>query len=99
MTCKNCCNLTKLAYCLSLISTKDKYSIIPHWVHKNFPAVENVMRILRSTPCENGCDYCDRELNVHKRLKRIFGYDNFREYDGEHLQEKAVKAYSKQQGL
>lgn len=82
----------ELAYCLSLILTADKYSIIPHWVHKNFPVVENVMRILRSTPCEKGCDYCDKELNVHKRLKSIFGYDNFREYDGEPLQEKAVKA-------
>ena len=82
----------ELAYCLSLISTADKYSIIPHWVHKNFPAVENVMRLLRSTPCENGCAYCDKELDVHKRLKSIFGYDNFREYDGEPLQEKAVKA-------
>lgn len=97
--CENCdiytlskCYPIELAYCLSLISTTDKYSIIPHWVHKNFPAVENVMRILRSTPCENGCDYCDKELNVHKRLKSIFGYDNFREYDGELLQEKAVKA-------
>lgn len=50
------------------------------------------MRILRSTPCEKGCDYCDKELNVHKRLKSIFGYDNFREYDSEPLQEKAVKA-------
>lgn len=82
----------ELAYCLSIILTGDKYSIIPHWVHKNFPAVENVMRILRSTPCEKGCDYCDKELDVHKRLKSIFGYDNFREYDGEPLQEKAVKA-------
>lgn len=83
---------TELAYCLALIGTGDRYSIIPHWVHINFPEVENVMRILRSTPCENGCPYCDKELDVHKRLKSIFGYESFREYDGEPLQEKAVKA-------
>lgn len=89
----------ELAYCLALIETGDKYSIIPHWVHKNFPAAENVMRILRNTPCESGCGYCDNELNVHKRLKSIFGYDNFREYDGEPLQEKAVKAAVRNESL
>ncbi|MBD5146011.1 MAG: RecQ family ATP-dependent DNA helicase [Ruminococcus sp.] len=82
----------ELAYCLALVSTKDKYFVIPHWVHINFPDVENVMRTLRSTPCENGCGYCDKELDVHRCLKSIFGYENFREYDGEPLQEKAVKA-------
>lgn len=68
-------------------------------MHKNFPAVENVMRILRSTPCENGCDYCHKELDVHKRLKSIFGYDDFRKYDGEPLQEKAVKAAVQNESL
>lgn len=98
-TCENCgidtlskrCPI-ELAYCLALIGTDDRYSIIPHWVHINFPEVENIMRVLRGTPCESGCLYCDRELDVHKRLKSIFGYENFREYDGEPLQEKAVKA-------
>ncbi len=82
----------ELAYCLALISTNDKYSVIPHWVHINFPNTEGVMRTLRSTPCENGCSYCNKELDVHKRLKSIFGYESFREYNGEPLQEKAVKA-------
>ena len=82
----------ELAYCLALIGTDDRYSIIPHWVHINFPETENVMRILRGTPCESVCPYCDKELDVHKRLKSIFGYENFREYGGEPLQEKAVKA-------
>ena len=50
----------ELAYCLALISAEDKYSIVPHWVHMNYPAVENVMRLLRSTPCGN-CEYCCRE--------------------------------------
>lgn len=81
----------ELAYCLALISADDRYSIIPHWVHINFPAVENVMRLLRSTPCGK-CEYCRRELDVHTKLKSIFGYDDFRRYNGEPLQEKAVKA-------
>lgn len=81
----------ELAYCLALISADDRYSIIPHWVHINFSAVENVMRLLRSTPCGK-CEYCRRELDVHTKLKSIFGYDDFRRYNGEPLQEKAVKA-------
>lgn len=96
--CKNCDisaiirnNPIELAYCLALISAEDKYSIIPHWVHINYPAVENVMRLLCSTPCGN-CEYCRRELNVNAKLKSIFGYDSFRRYNDEPLQENAVKA-------
>lgn len=81
----------ELAYCLALISADDRYSIIPHWVHINYPAVENIMRLLRSTPCGK-CEYCQRELNIHTKLKSIFGYDDFRRYNDEPLQEKAVKA-------
>ncbi len=81
----------ELAYCLALISTDDRYSIIPHWVHINYPAVENIMRLLRSTPCGR-CEYCRRELDVHDKLKSIFGYDDFRRYNDEPLQENAVKA-------
>ncbi len=81
----------ELAYCLALISAEDKYSIVPHWVHMNYPAVENVMRLLRSTPCGK-CEYCCRELDVHTKLKSIFGYDDFLRYNDEPLQEKAVKA-------
>lgn len=79
--CGNCdiemfsrCYPIELAYCLALISTKDKYSVIPHWVHINFPNVENIMRTLRSTPCENGCGYCDKELTEFKnRLYELIG--------------------------
>ena len=84
-------NPIELAYCLALISAKDRYSIIPYWVHKNFPAVENVMRLLRSTPCDE-CEYCQKELDIHARLKAIFGYDDFRKYNDEPLQENAVRA-------
>ncbi len=81
----------ELAYCLALISADDRYSLIPHWVHRNFPAVEYVMRALRGTPC-NCCPFCRREHNIHTRLKQYFGYDSFRAYDGEPLQERAAQA-------
>ena len=42
--------------------------------------------------CANGCTYCHNALDIHRELKRIFGYDSFRTYNGEPLQEKAAQA-------
>lgn len=81
----------ELAYCLALISTNDRYSIIPHWVHKNYPAVESVMKKIRGVSCEN-CRYCNSAHALSPNLKRYFGYDKFRCYNGEPLQENAAKA-------
>ena len=82
----------ELAYALALIETEDNRSITPPWVLHNYPGVENVIRLLRHTNCSPGCKYCNRELDVHVNLKRFFGYDEFRQYDGEPLQERAVRA-------
>ncbi|MDD3962349.1 MAG: RecQ family ATP-dependent DNA helicase [Bacteroidales bacterium] len=97
-------NLTKLiracpielAYCLSLIHSfihhKKIHSITPPWVLKNYPEVERIMFQLRNQPCISGCAYCNSALNINKGLKRHFGFDTFRTYGGEPLQESAVKA-------
>ena len=86
----------ELAYCLSLINSfiqhRKIHSITPPWVLKNYPEVERIMFRLRNKPCVNGCVYCDNVLDIHKGLKRLFGFDSFRTYDSEPLQEKAVKA-------
>ena len=82
----------KLAYCLSLINSTDRYSITPPWVLMNFPEVERIMYLLRNRPCITGCDYCNEALDAGRGLKRFFGYDSYRTYGGEPLQEKAVKA-------
>ncbi|MGN0037347.1 MAG: RecQ family ATP-dependent DNA helicase [Bacteroidaceae bacterium] len=81
-----------LAYVLALIDTTDHRSITPPWVLHTYPEVEHVMTLLRHRRCQEGCDYCDRELSVHHHLKRIFGYDQFRTYEGEPLQERAARA-------
>ncbi len=81
----------ELAYCLSLINANNRYSITPPWVLKNYPEVERIMFRLRNKPCVSGCVYCNNALDIHKGLKR-FGFDSFRTYGGEPLQEKAVKA-------
>ena len=81
----------ELAYALSLIEANDKYSITPPWVYINYPTIENVMKVLRNTPC-NDCAYCNENLNIKTKLKQIFGYDDFRKYNGEPLQEQATQA-------
>ncbi len=89
-------NPIELAYCLSLISSfihhQKVHSITPPWVLKNYPEVERIMFRLRNKPCITGCAYCDSALDIHKGLKRFFGFDSYRTYGGEPLQENAVKA-------
>ena len=81
-----------LAYALAIIDTTDYHSITPGWVLYRYPEVEFIISLLRHTACGEGCDYCGAQLNVHHGLKEYFGYDNFRTYEGEPLQEMAVKA-------
>jgi ATP-dependent DNA helicase RecQ len=68
-------------------------------VLKNYPEVERIMFLLRNKPCINGCEYCKKTLDIHKGLKRFFGFDAFRTYEGEALQEKAVKAAVDQKSI
>ena len=82
----------ELAYALALIDTTDYRSITPAWVLRNYPKVENVVRRLRHTICPQGCNYCNKYLDIHYNLKQYFGYDQFRTYEGEPLQERSVQA-------
>lgn len=86
----------ELAYCLALLSTfienRNLQSITPPWVLKKFPMVEQLIRKLRNKPCITGCSYCDSALDAHHGLKKFFGFDSFRTYGGESLQENAVTA-------
>jgi ATP-dependent DNA helicase RecQ len=82
----------ELAYCLALIDCNNRYSITPPWVLKNFPKFERIMFLLRSKPCLTGCEYCNQALDIHKGLKNYFGFDAYRTYAGEPLQENAVQA-------
>lgn len=81
-----------LAYALALIDTTDYRSITPGWVLHNYPEVEYIMKTLRHTSCNNGCSYCNTLLDIHHNLKTFFGYDKFRTYEGEPLQENAAQA-------
>ena len=82
----------ELAYALALIHVDDPYSITPPWVVRSFPRIQNLMKLLRGTPCGQACAYCGKKLNVHVRLKEFFGFPSFRTYEGDPLQERAVEA-------
>ncbi len=85
-------NPIELAYCLALINTNSRYSITPPWVTKNYSDVDRVMYLLRSNPCIYGCTYCNQSLDAKVGLKKYFGFDTYRVYDGKTLQEEAVNA-------
>lgn len=82
----------ELAYALALIDTTDYRSITPGWILHNYPDVEYVIKLLRHTICKNKCIYCNTKLDVHHNLKIFFGYNQFRTYEGEPLQEQATRA-------
>lgn len=82
----------ELAYALALVDTTDHRSVTPGWVLRNYPEVEYVMKLLRRTRCTEGCAYCNSQLDVLRNLKAFFGYDQFRTYGGEPLQERAARA-------
>jgi ATP-dependent DNA helicase RecQ len=86
----------ELAYCLSLIASfishPEKMSVTPPWVLKNYPEVERIMFLLRNRPCIRGCTWCNKSLDIRMGLKKHFGFDSYRSFGGEPLQEQAVKA-------
>ena len=81
-----------LAYALVIINVKDRFSITPPWILKNYPEVDWIMDQLRNRPCLYGCAYCHKALDARLGLKRFFGFDSYRTFGGEPLQEKAVQA-------
>lgn len=82
----------ELAYCLSLINCQDRYSITPPWVLVHFPQIESLMYSLRNTPCLMGCAYCNQAFDIHRGLKKFFGFSSYRTYNNQPLQENAVQA-------
>ncbi|WP_281696550.1 RecQ family ATP-dependent DNA helicase [Bacteroides clarus] len=88
-----------LAYALALIDTTDYRSITPGWVLYNYSEVEFIVKLLRHTNCREGCDYCHTQLDVLHNLKVFFGYERFRTYEGEPLQEQAAQAAVKGKSL
>ena len=82
----------ELAYALALIGCGDRHSVTPPWLMKNYPKIEYVIKALRGRPCGAGCPYCRDAFGLRRRLKEFFGFEEFRSYHNEPLQERAVQA-------
>lgn len=54
-----------LAYALALIGTDDYQSVTPGWVLCHYPEVEHIIYMLCHTQCTDGCEYCNRMLDIH----------------------------------
>jgi ATP-dependent DNA helicase RecQ len=46
-----------------------------------------------------GCSYCEKSLDIYRGLKHYFGYEAYRSYGGQPLQEKAVHAAVHQKSI
>lgn len=92
-------NPIELAYALAIINCRNRFSITPPWVLRNYPKIERVTAHLRSKPCLEGCFYCRQHLDIFKGLKQFFGFEGYRTYGDEPLQEKAVRAAVQNQSL
>ena len=82
----------ELAYALSVIRAADDMPAPAPWLLFNYPFVEEALRILRTSHCAGWCAYCQKTHDASAALRQIFGYEAFRTYSGEPLQEKAVRA-------
>jgi len=68
-----------LAYALAWLSVAGGNSVMPPWVRHQFPEAGVLVRRLRDTPCTDAaCSWCRERHDVHKELKRWFGFDGFR---------------------
>lgn len=88
----------ELSYALAIISTEKNNSLLPPWILKAYPKVEEILWNLRNKSCAS-CNFCENHLSPIKALKRYFGYDSFRKFDGFSLQEEAVKASLKNESI
>ncbi len=86
-----------LAYCLAWLRVADGNSVLPRWVHRQFPAVGPALRQLRDISCESAnCVYCRHTHNPALQLQRYFGFTMFRAQSensaGGSLQQRIVQA-------
>jgi ATP-dependent DNA helicase RecQ len=86
----------ELAYALALFNTDSVDAISPPWLVHRYPGVLQVFHQLRYHRCQHAdCTYCNIQLDARAGLKRIFGFENFRRFEGDleiPLQEQAVNA-------
>ena len=81
----------ELAYGLALLWDTNA-TLLPAWLSFHYPRISHVLSLLRNTPCQEGCPYCRKNLDIHYALKKTFGFDQFRTYGDQPLQQQAIQA-------
>jgi len=86
----------ELAFALALFNGDSAWSISPPWLMHRYPDVLQVSHRLRYNRChDDNCNYCRIYTDARAGLKRFFGFDRFRHFEGDGevpLQEQAVNA-------
>lgn len=73
-------------FLLTLFHEEGPSDYVPHWVRYQYPHLENILHRRRLVPCGNPqCPYCSEQLSSTKQLKKWFGFDNFRSFNGEQV--------------
>ena len=78
-----------LAYALAPADTRH----ISEWALRRFPGITGVLDALCRTRCSSpSCRYCTTMLDATVQLRRVFGFESFRTWQGQDLQRQAVQA-------
>ena len=83
------------AYSLAWLTVAGTESVLPRWVHREFPAASVFVRKIRSTSCQRSeCRYCSQQHGSEQKLKQYFRFKSFlptpKTADGGSLQERIV---------
>ena len=88
-------NSVAAAYTCAFIRYGCPESIIPSWVLSHYPETLNFIMQLRSDICsDSNCSYCSERRDLKGALKRHFGYNDFRKFEGDEdipAQQRAVQ--------
>ena len=85
------------AFSLAWLTVAGTESVLPRWVHKQFPEASEFVRRIRSVSCRRPqCGYCSKHHDPKGKLRQYFRFKEFRSTptttDGESLQERIVTA-------
>ena len=89
-------------FLLTLFYEEGPSDYVPYWVRYQYPHLENILHHRRLIPCGDAqCPYCSEQLSSTKQLKKWFGFDNFRSFNGEKtpLQQQVVESAMRGESL
>lgn len=68
-----------IAYALAWLLVAGTESVLPRWVHHQFPHAGRLIRAIRSVPCgDRSCGYCTTQHDPKVNLQQFFRFSAFR---------------------